>query len=80
MDNLPRAEPKDWEEVLAMLHFPASLSELTKSARDRGGLDYEVHELIGRLSRDEYDTRDQFVEEIRRLYLAGGVPADKLPL
>jgi hypothetical protein len=80
MDNLPRAEPKDWEEALDMLDFPASLSEIMKKARDRGGLDHEVHELIGRLGRDAYDTREQFVDEIRRLYLGDGVSPDKLPL
>ena len=77
---MPRAEPKDWEEVLEYLHFPASLSQIMKGARDIGGLDYEVHEMIGRLSEDAYDTREQFVEEIRQLYLADGIAPDKLPL
>jgi hypothetical protein len=40
----PRAEPKDWEEVLDLLHFPASLSEIKKRARDIGGIDHEVHD------------------------------------
>jgi hypothetical protein len=77
---LPRAEPKDWEEVLGLLHFPASLSEIMKSARDIGGIDYEVHELIGRLPGDSYDTRELFVQDIREIYLADGIARDKLPL
>jgi hypothetical protein len=76
----PRAEPKDWEDVLEYLSFPASLSEVMKRARDIGGLDSEVHDVIGRLDADTYETRDQFVDEIRRIYLADGVAADKLPL
>ena len=76
----PRAEPKDWEEVLDMLDFPASLSEITRKARDRGGLDHEVHEIIGRLPRDAYDTREDFLQDVRAAYLSDGVAADKLPL
>jgi hypothetical protein len=77
---LPRAESKDWEEVLALLHFPASHSEIMKRARDIGGIDYEVHEIIGRLPRDSYDTLDDFVHDIREIYVADGTAEDKLPL
>jgi hypothetical protein len=77
---LPNAEPKDWEEVLELLHFPASLSEIMKRARDIGGIDSEVHEIIGRLPRDAYDAREEFVQDIREVYLADGIPSDKLPL
>jgi hypothetical protein len=76
----PRAEPKDWEEVLELLHFPASLSEIMKRARDIGGIDHEVHEVIGRLPRDSYDTREEFVQDIREIYLADAIAPDKLPL
>jgi Protein of unknown function (DUF2795) len=77
---LPSAEPKDWEEVLELLRFPASLSEIMKRARDIGGIDSEVHETIGRLPRDSYDTREEIVQDIRELYLADGIAPDKLPL
>ena len=77
---LPSAEPKDWEEVLKLLHFPASLSEIMKRARDIGGIDHEVHEIIGRLPRDSYDTLEEFVHDIREIYLADGIAPDKLPL
>jgi hypothetical protein len=77
---LPRAEPKDWEEVLPLLHFPASLSEIVKSALDIGGIDSEVHEVIGRLPRDTYDTLDEFVHDIREIYKSNGIAEDKLPL
>jgi hypothetical protein len=76
----PGAEPKDWDDVLEYLHFPTSLSQIMKGARDIGGLDSEVHEYIGRLSRDEYDSQEQFVDELRQIYLADGIAADKLPL
>jgi hypothetical protein len=76
----PNAEPKDWEEVLKYLHFPASLSEIMKSARDVGGVDHEVHDVIARLSQDSYETQAQFVDAVRQIYLADGIAADKLPL
>ena len=76
---LPRAEPKDWEEVLELLEFPASLSEIMKRARDIGGIDREVHEIIGRLPRDRYDSLEEFLQDIREIYLADGIAADKLP-
>jgi len=77
---LPRAEPKDWEEVLELLDFPASLSEVKKRARDIGGIDHEVHEIIGRLPRERYDSREDFLQDIREIYLADGIAPDKLPV
>jgi hypothetical protein len=76
----PNAEPKDWEEVLKYLHFPGSLSEIMRAARDVGGVDHEVHDIIARLSQNSYETRDEFIDEARQIYLAEGIPADKLPL
>ena len=76
---LPGAEPKDWEEVLELLEFPASLSEIMKRARDIGGIDREVHEIIGRLPRDRYDSLEEFLQDIREIYLADGIAPDKLP-
>jgi len=77
---LPRAEPKDWEEVLELLEFPASLSEIMKRARDIGGIDHEVHEIIGRLPRDSYDSLDDLLQDVREIYLADGIAPDKLPV
>jgi len=77
---LPRAEPKDWEEVLELLEFPASLSEINNRARDIGGIDHEVHEIIGRLPRDRYDSREDFLKDIREIYLSDGIAPDKLPV
>jgi len=76
----PRAEPKDWEEVLELLHFPASISEITRKAHDVGGIDREVHEIIGRLPRDSYGSREDFLQDVREIYLADGIASDKLPV
>jgi hypothetical protein len=75
-----RAEPQDWERVLERLEFPISLPALIRHARDVGGVDLEVHEMLSRLTRDSYDSREQLVDEIRGLYLGGGIAPDKLPL
>jgi len=77
---LPRAEPKDWEEVLEILEFPALLSEIKKRGRDIGGIDHEVHEIIGRLPHDGFDSLEDFLKDIREIYLADGIAPDKLPL
>jgi len=76
----PRSEPQDWERVLERIEFPISLPALIRYARDVGGVDLEVHEVLSNLTRDSYDSREQLVDEIRGLYLADGVAADKLPL
>ena len=51
-----------------------------KRARDIGGIDHEVHAIIGRLRRDSYDTLEQFTQDIREIYLSDGIAPDKLPL
>jgi hypothetical protein len=76
----PRAEPQDWERVLERLVFPISLPALIRYARDVGGVDEEVHEVLSRLRQESYDSRDQLVQEVRNIYLADGIPPDKLPL
>ena len=76
----PRAEPQDWERVLERIEFPISLPALITYARDVGGVDLEVHEVIGRLTRDSYDSLEQLVQDVRDIYLADGIPPDKLPL
>jgi hypothetical protein len=76
----PRAEPQDWERVLERLEFPISLPALIRYARDVGGVDLEVHEVLSRLSRDSYDSLEQLVREVRDIYPVDGIPPDKLPL
>jgi hypothetical protein len=76
----PSAEPQDWERTLRGLHFPLSLVEFMKRAREVGGVDSEVHGVIGRLQQDSYDSLDQLTQEIREIYAADGVAPDKLPL
>ena len=76
----PSAEPQDWERTLTGLHFPLSLVEFMKRAREVGGVDSEVHGVIGRLQRDAYDSLDELTQEIREIYIADGVAPEKLPL
>jgi Protein of unknown function (DUF2795) len=76
----PHAGKRDYDLALGGIEFPASLSEIMKRARDVGGIDHEVHDVIGRLGQESYDSLEQLVQEIRDIYLADGIPADKLPL
>ena len=76
----PRAEPQDWAKVLERIEFPISLPALITYARDVGGVDLEVHDVLGRLTRDSYDSLEQLVDEIRGFYLDDGIAPDNLPL
>jgi hypothetical protein len=76
----PSAEQQDWERVLERLVFPISLPALIRYSRDVGGVDEEVHEVLSRLGRESYDSLEQLVQDVRDIYLADGVPQDKLPL
>jgi hypothetical protein len=76
----PSAESQDWERTLHGLHFPLSLDELMKRAREVGGVDSEVHRVIGRLHDDSFESLDELVQAVREIYLADGIPADKLPV
>jgi hypothetical protein len=76
----PSAERQDWERVLSAFHFPLSLVQIRKQAREVGGVDSEVHAMIGRLQSDTYDSLEQLMQDIREIYTADGVAPDKLPL
>lgn len=76
----PHAGKRDYELALHGIEFPVSLSAIMRRARDVGGIDHEVHEMIGRLQRDSYDSREQLVQEIRELYLAAGSSPEALPI
>jgi hypothetical protein len=76
----PHATKRDFEAALAGVVFPASRSEIWKRARDTGGLDREVHDILSALSQDSYDTLEALIAELRDIYRARGVPDDALPV
>jgi hypothetical protein len=79
-ERRPAAEPADWERALEGVDFPVAKDALIRKARDHGGIDREVIDILERLSQDEYETRDQLIAEARELYLEHGYPASTLPI
>jgi hypothetical protein len=76
----PHAGKRDYERAFEGLVFPTSLSAVMKAARDKGGLDREVHEVIGRLRDREYASLDDLFAAVRAVYLHGGVPQEQAPV
>jgi len=76
----PHAGKRDYEIAFEGIEFPSSLSAIIRSARDKGGIDREVHEMIVRLPDRQYDSLEDLSAEIRGLYRADGVPEDALPV
>ena len=66
------------------MHGDLGPALLAKCIRDqvcqRRFVSLRFHEIIGRLPRDSYDTREDFLQDIREIYLADGIAPDKLPV
>jgi len=60
--------------------FPTSLSAVIRTARDHGGIDREVSEMIARLPDREFDSVEDLYAEVRGLYHADGVAEEDLPV
>lgn len=59
---------KDYERAFQGLVYPTSLSAVMKQASDHGGLNREVLEMIGRLPDRQFESQEDLLAEIRRLY------------
>jgi hypothetical protein len=76
----PHASKGQYERALEGVHFPASLSEIMKRARDIGGIDREVHEMIGRLPDRQFESLEDLFGELRRAYAEAHVPTEVIPV
>lgn len=76
----PAAEPTDWERALGGVDFPAAKIAILREVRDHGGLDHEVINILERLPKDEYETRDELLADARALYVEDGFDASALPI
>jgi hypothetical protein len=76
----PHASRRDYERAFEGIEFPASYSEITKRARDTGGIDREVHEMIGRLPDRQYASLDDLFAELRAVYASAATPAEAIPV
>lgn len=76
----PAAQRGEYDRALEGVAFPASKFEILERARDKGGLDREVIEMLQRPSLDEYETLDELTAAVRALYIEDGYDASALPL
>ena len=76
----PTAQRGEYDRALEGVEFPASKFEILERARDKGGLDHEVIEMLERLPKDEYETLDELTAAVREMYIAEGYDASALPL
>jgi hypothetical protein len=79
-EKRPAAEPADWERALDGLDFPAAKVAIVRETSDRGGLDREVIQMLERVPKDEYETRDDLVADVRALYAEDGFDTANLPI
>jgi len=77
---MPHASKKDFEVAFTGLDFPTSKAAVVNRARDNGGLDREVKEIIVKLPDRTYASLEELQEAVRAAYLAEGVAEDAVPL
>lgn len=68
----PAATRNDYEIALDGLEFPASLPAIVRTAADRGGIDREVLEVLGRLPDRRYESLEDLLEAVRESYRETG--------
>ena len=76
----PHAGKRDYDAALEGLEFPTSLAAVIRTARDHGGIDREVSEMMARLPDRQFDSLEDLYAEIRGVYLADGVAEEDLPV
>jgi hypothetical protein len=76
----PHASRRDFELAFEGVEYPASYSEIIKRARDIGGIDREVHEMIGRLPDRQYESIEDLFAELRRAYLGAQAAPEEIPI
>jgi hypothetical protein len=76
----PRATRQDYELAFNRLEFPLSKDAILIHARDHGGLDTEVQEMIEQLPDERYDSLDELHERLRAVYAAYGVAPEAIPV
>jgi hypothetical protein len=66
------AERGEFLQALKGLDFPASKSGALRRAQDNGGLDREVPHVLSQIQDRTYESLDDLMEEVERIYAAGG--------
>jgi hypothetical protein len=77
---MPHASKRDYETAFAGLDFPASKSAVINRARDNGGIDAEVFDVVARLPDRPYDSIADLHQAVREIYVTDGEDRDSLPV
>ena len=76
----PHATKADFRKAFAGFDYPISRDAVISRARDKGGLDREVHRVLVQLRNPKFRTVDELQESVRQIYRYNGVQEDALPL
>ena len=77
---MPHASKRDFELAFTGLEFPTSKSAVVNRARDNGGLDREVRDVLVKLEDRSYRSLEELQQAVRAVFLADGADAEALPL
>lgn len=76
----PRASKDDFSRALEGIEFPAATEVVIRTARDHGGIDAEVAEILTQLPEGSFASRDDLIEAIREIYASAGVEPSRIPI
>ncbi len=76
----PRASKDDYGRALEGIEFPAATEVVIRTARDHGGIDAEVAEILAQLPEGSFASRDDLIEAIREVYTSAGVGPSQIPV
>jgi hypothetical protein len=66
------ANEDEYLMAIAGVDFPVSKSAVLRKAMDKGGIDGEVHRVLGQVEDRSYESWEDLRGEIDRVYASGG--------
>lgn len=72
MTEAKQFDPRDLERALEGLDFPTSRDAVVRTAMDKGGINGNVHVLLGRIPDQPYESRDQLDAAIAQALIDSG--------
>jgi len=68
------AEAEEFIRALEGVDFPAPKDEIVRKSRDKGGIDWEVPAALEQIADRTYESQDDLLTELHRIYETGFVP------
>lgn len=76
----PHATPDDIRTAFDGIGYPVSRDQVLRHARDQGGIDHEVVDILARIPERSYEDEAELLSAVRAVYLLEGVPPDAIPI